>query len=420
MTFNDERTDAPGARPLEGVLVADFSRVLAGPLVTMTLADLGARVIKVERPGAGDETRAWGPPFAPDGMSIYFQSVNRNKESIALDLQDPADAETARRLAVRADVVIENLLTGGMDRLGLGYEAVAAENTAVVYASITGFGSSGGAGIPGYDFVVQALGGLMSITGEAGGEPMKAGVALVDVLTAKDATIGILAALRRAERTGRGAHVEVNLLSSLQAGLVNQAQSYLGAGAVPGRLGNVHPSISPYQTLRCSDAPIAVAVGNDRQFAALARELGLLGLADDPRFASNAARVAHRAELVAELESVLATAPAADWQARLTPANVPVGRINTIAEGIRLADDLGLDPVVDLDPRSPGDAPVRTVRHPALYTPGFPPRTSPPPRLGEQSAQIRAWLDGAGAAPASAATACASAEHHSATAGEPR
>ncbi|MGO3089755.1 MAG: CaiB/BaiF CoA transferase family protein, partial [Galactobacter sp.] len=295
---NDEFADPTdrGQAPLGGIVVADFSRVLAGPLATQTLADLGARVIKVERPGTGDDTRSWGPPYSENGTATYFESVNRNKESIALDLSDPDDLATARALALRADVLVENFKVGTLEGLGLGHADLATENPGLITASISGFGSSGGAAIPGYDFVVQAVGGLMHITGAADGEPMKAGVALVDVLTAKDATIGILAALRRREITGHGAHLELNLLSSLQGALVNQAQAYLGAGAEPGRLGNVHPSISPYQSLRCADAPLAVACGNDGQFARLCSELGLPDLAADERFSSNPARVQHREE----------------------------------------------------------------------------------------------------------------------------
>ncbi|MER2138451.1 MAG: CoA transferase, partial [Arthrobacter sp.] len=218
---------AAGQQPLRGILVADFSRVLAGPLCTMTLADLGARVIKVERPENGDDTRSWGPPWSATGAT-YFESVNRNKESVCLDLGTEHGRELARELALRADVVVENFKPGGMDRLGLGYAELRAANPGLVYASISGFGDAGGSGLPGYDFVVQALGGLMSITGEAGGTPLKAGVALVDVLTAKDTAIAVLAALQSRRTTGRGSHVRLNLLSSLQGALANQAQAYLG------------------------------------------------------------------------------------------------------------------------------------------------------------------------------------------------
>src|SRR6218665_2284782 len=246
--------------PLAGVLVADFSRILAGPYATMSLADLGARVVKVERPGAGDDTRAWAPPRSATG-STYFDSVNRNKQSLALDLTDAADRRLAAELVQRADVVIENFRPGTMERYGLGYQEVREANPGVIYASITGFGSGAGADYLGYDFLVQAVGGLMSM----------AGVAVVDVLTGKDAEIGILAALFARQRTGEGARIEVNLLSSLQAALVNQAQAYLGAGVVASRMGNAHPSIAPYQLLECADHPLAIACGNDGQFGALAR-----------------------------------------------------------------------------------------------------------------------------------------------------
>jgi len=385
-------TSEQAVLPLEGILVADFSRVLAGPLATMTLADLGARVIKVERPGSGDDTRNWGPPFSATG-STYFESVNRNKESLCLDLGDAGDRKLARELALRADVVVENFKAGAMARLGLGYEELSADNPSLVYASISGFGSAGGAGLPGYDFVVQAMGGLMSITGAADGEAMKAGVALVDVLTAKDAAIGILAALRSRSVHGRGALLEVNLLSSLQGALANQAQAFLGTGTVPGRLGNVHPSIAPYQLLRCADGPLAVACGNDSQFAAFCRVLGLPGLAAEPRFAGNPERVRNRGELVLLLEQALADAPAALWQERLTAAGVPAGRVAGIDEGLEFAESLGLEPTIEVHD-STGAAVGRQVRHPVSWTPPLPPRTQAPPSLGEHDAPLREWLSG--------------------------
>ena len=379
-------------RPLEGVLIADFSRILAGPLATMTLADLGARVIKVERPGAGDDTRSWGPPFSEAGTATYFESVNRNKESIALDLGDPADREVARALALRADVVVENFKVGGMDKLGLGYEQLSAQNPGLIYASVSGFGDREGAALPGYDFVVQALGGLMDITGEAGGEPMKSGVALVDVLTAKDGTIGILAALRARETTGRGSHVKVNLLSSLQGALVNQGQAFLGAGVVPRRKGNVHPSIAPYQSLRCADAPLAVACGNDGQFARLCAALGLAGLEADERFATNPARVRNREALEVLLEGGLASDTAANWQDRLSAVGVPAGKVATIEEGVQYAAELGLEPVLTVHDDA-GESVGRQFRHPATWVPAFSAPASAPPALGAQSASIRAWLE---------------------------
>lgn len=390
---------AGAQRPLEGILVADFSRVLAGPLCTMTLADLGARVVKVERPGGGDDTRSWGPPWSPTGAT-YFESVNRNKESVCLDLSDPQDQELARELALRADVLVENFKPGGLDRLGLGYAELSVDNPELVYASISGFGASGGRDIPGYDFIVQALGGLMSITGDADGSPYKAGVALVDVLTAKDATIAVLAALQAREHTGRGSHVQVNLLSSLQGALANQGQAYLGAGKVPGRMGNAHPSIVPYQLLECADGPLAVACGNDGQFSRLVQELGAPELAQDPRFATNSARVGHREELVPLLEGLLGAAPAHQWQDRLTRVGVPAGRVAGIDEGIAYAQSLGLEPTIEVHDDS-GTGVGRQIRHPAVWEPPLASRTQAPPRLGEHTGQVVAWLRDGGAGPAS-------------------
>ena len=380
-------------RPLEGIIVADFSRVLAGPLCTMTLADLGATVIKVERPGTGDDTRSWGPPFSATG-STYFESVNRNKQSVALDLTDPADREMARELALRADVLVENFKPGGMDKLGLGYAELSARNPGLVYASISGFGSAGGAHLPGYDFIVQALGGLMSITGEAGADPMKAGVALVDVLTAKDASIGVLAALTARNSSGHGAHVEVNLLSSLQGALANQGQAYLGAGKVATRMGNEHPSIVPYQLLACADGSVAVACGNDRQFARLCAEIGAPELSSDARFATNSARVAHRAELIPLLEDALGADTGANWQSRFTGIGVPAGKVAGIDEGLAYAESLGLEPVIEVH-NAEGLTVGKQVRHPITWTPELEAPSVAPPQLGEHTESIRAWLGSA-------------------------
>lgn len=376
--------------PLDGVLVADFSRVLAGPLCTMTLADLGARVIKVERPGAGDDTRHWGPPFSETGPT-YYESVNRNKESVCLDLREDEGRELARELALRADVVVENFKPGGMAKLGLGYDEISVENPGVVFVSVSGFGTAGGAHLAGYDFLVQAVGGLMSITGRADGEPTKAGVALVDVLTAKDATIGSLAALEQRRRTGRGAHIDVSLLSSLQGALVNQGQAYLGAGKVPQRMGNDHPSIVPYQLLQCSDAPLAVTVGNDRQFRKFTEVLGIPETAEDERYASNGARVDHREELTALLEEALAARTASEWQEALTEVGVPAGKVGGIDEGVALAEELGLEPTVDVQDRT-GTTVGRQFRHPAQWTPPLAYPTQAPPQLGQDTDTVVQWL----------------------------
>ena len=329
--------------PLDGLLVADFSRVLAGPYATMLLGDLGATVVKVERPGAGDDTRAWGPPYAPSGQSTYFESVNRNKLSIALDLSDAADADLARRLADTADVLVENFKPGTLARFGLDAPACLARNDRLVYCSISGFGAGAGADLPGYDLLVQAMGGLMSITGT--GEPTKAGVALVDVLTGLHANVGILAALHHREATGRGQAIEISLLSSLLSSLVNQAQGFVGAGAVPGLLGNAHPSIAPYEVYQAKDRPLVIAVGNDGQFHRLAEVLNDAALASDAQFLANADRVANRIALKERIESRLMARTADEWQAALTAAGVPAGPINTIDRAFELAQSLGLEPV---------------------------------------------------------------------------
>lgn len=371
--------------PLAGVLVADFSRVLAGPYATMFLADLGATVVKVERPGIGDDTRAWGPPWT-EHASSYFESVNRSKMSVALDLADPDDLRVATDLAASADVVIENFRTGTMAKHGLDYESVARLNPRAVYCSITGFGSDKGADLPGYDFVVQAMGGLMSITGAADGDPTKVGVALVDVLTGKDAVIAILAALRGREIDGRGQHVEVNLLSSLLGSLVNQASGYLTTGSAPGRMGNKHPSIAPYETLRCADGPLALACGTDAQFVRLARLLEVPELAEDPRYATNAARVAHRDDLVVALEAQLVTRPAREWQQVLMAAGLAAAEVGDIGQAIAQADELGLAPTFDV---GPGHA--RQVRHPITYSAHTPRHDQPPPALGQHDDLVRQW-----------------------------
>ena len=369
---------------LEGVRVVDFSRVLAGPLATMVLADLGADVTKIERPGGGDETRAWGPPHDAEGVATYFQSVNRGKRSVALDLRDGVARERALELIEDADVVIENFRPGVMDKLGLGCEKLAARNPGLVYCSITGFGSGAGAELPGYDLLIQALGGLMSITGEPDGEPQKVGVALVDVVAGLFATVGILAALRHRDRTGTGQRVDVDLLSSLLAGLVNQASAFTVAGVVAGRMGNAHPSIAPYELFATADREIVLAVGNDRQFRSLAEVVGAPALADDSRFATNEARVVHRAELREALEQRLTTRPRAEWVAALGEASVPAGEVNDIAAAFALAERLGLEPIVEV-PRGDGGG-VRLPRNPIRLSETPVRYKSAPPTLGEEAA----------------------------------
>jgi crotonobetainyl-CoA:carnitine CoA-transferase CaiB-like acyl-CoA transferase len=370
------------AQALEDLMIVDFSRVLAGPLATMVLADLGATVVKVERPGVGDDTRAWGPPFDERGDATYFQAVNRNKSSEAIGLTTPEGAARARALVANADVVVENFRPGVMDRLGLDWPTLAADNPKLVYCSITGFGAGAGAALPGYDLLVQALGGLMSITGEADGEPQKVGVALVDVVTGLFAAVGVLAAVRHRDRTGEGQRVEVNLLSSLLAALVNQGSAYTLAGAVAGRMGNAHPSIAPYELFPTADGDLVLAVGNDKQFAALCETVGAPELAGDERFATNRARVAHRAALRDVLVARLAGRNAAAWVAALSPVGVPAGQVTDVASAFALADTLGLDPIVDL-PRPDGTIarltrnPITLSATPATYRSAPPPLESP-------------------------------------------
>jgi crotonobetainyl-CoA:carnitine CoA-transferase CaiB-like acyl-CoA transferase len=328
---------APGA--LDGLRVLDLSRVLAGPLCTMILGDLGAEVIKVERPGEGDETRQWGPPWSEgdDGAreSAYFLCANRNKRSILADLKDSGDRDRVARLAREADVLVENFAPGTMERFGLGYDRLAEPNPRLVFCSITGYGSDGpDAGRPGYDFAVQARAGWMATTGTPEGEPVKVGFALADVLTGQNAAIAILAALRERDRSGRGQRVEVALLDSALAGLVNVAQAALVTGREPVRYGNAHPTIVPYQAFRASDRPFVVAVGNDGQWRRLCDLLACESFAADPRFATNPGRVRNREALSELLAAAFAEAPAAEWLQRLEAAGVPCAPVQGVREAL--------------------------------------------------------------------------------------
>jgi crotonobetainyl-CoA:carnitine CoA-transferase CaiB-like acyl-CoA transferase len=365
---------------LGDIRVVDFSRVLAGPFATMMLGDLGATVTKIERAGVGDDTRSWGPPFAADGEATYFLSVNRNKDAVLLDFADAADRARARSLSLEADVLVENFRPGVMDRLGLGYESLRVDNPRLIYCSITGFGSGAGAEMPGYDLLAQAVGGLMSITGDPEGPPQKVGVAVVDVLTGLFASVGVLAALHSREATGRGQRVEVDLLSCLLSSLVNQGSAYTAGGVVPGRMGNLHPSITPYELFRGSEGELVVAVGTDQQFAALCEALGAPELADDARFAHNPARVEHRELLHRELQSLFAARPAGEWVDALLATRVPAGVVNDVAGAFELAEQLGLAPIVEI-PR-PDGAPVRLTRNPIGLSETPPEYRSPPPRIG--------------------------------------
>ncbi|GAB2736197.1 CaiB/BaiF CoA transferase family protein [Nocardioides pakistanensis] len=381
----DQQTTSGG--PLAGLLVADFSRILAGPYASMLLADMGAEVVKVESP-AGDDTRTWMPPTRGE-VSTYYLAINRNKQSVALDFKDPGDLELARELAARADIVIENFKPGGLSKFGLDYDSVAAGNPGVVYASISGFGSGGGAALPGYDLIVQAISGLMSLTGDPDGEPYRAGISVFDVMSGMQATIGILAALRHRSESGAGQHVEVNLLSTALSGLVNQASAYVAGGEVPFRMGNSHPSLFPYEPLPTADGELIITAGNDGQFANLCKVLGVPELVDDPRFARNQDRTANRDQLRPLLVDRLRTRGRMDWFHELLAAGVACGPINTVDEGVAFAEELGLDPVVMA---GEGEAAMPSIRNPITFSRTPQRYDLPPPALDEHGEQLRAWL----------------------------
>jgi len=333
---------APPVKPLAGIKVLDLSRVLAGPWCTQLLADLGAEVTKVERPGAGDDTRHWGPPWHGEGerrVAAYFLSANRGKKSAAIDFAQPEGAALVRRLAGEADVVVENFKVGGLAKFSLDATSLRAADPRLIYASITGFGQDGPyAERAGYDYIIQGMGGLMSITGlpdgEPGGGPMRVGVAVADLFTGLYTAVAILAALYRRERSGEGAHIDMALFDTQLAMLANQASNALVSGSDPPRQGNTHPNIVPYQLFAAADQPIIVAIGNDRQFARLAEICGAPEWASDERFASNSARVANRAEIVALVSGAIAHKPAAEWLERLEQAGVPAGPINRVGQAL--------------------------------------------------------------------------------------
>ncbi|MBB4071807.1 CaiB/BaiF CoA transferase family protein [Canibacter oris] len=408
------------AGALQGIRVADFSRVLAGPYATMLLADFGADVIKIESPD-GDGTRAWVPPVNAAGQSTYFVSANRGKRSIALDLRNPQDLERAKELAATADVVIENFKPGTMAKFGLDYDTVAALNPGVVYASISGFGDKEGAALPGYDLLVQAVGGLMSITGSPDSEPSKVGVALVDIITGLNAVIGIQAALRARDTAGsscygKGQHVKISLLGSLLGALANQASSTLETGLSPKRLGNAHPSIAPYETFTVNGESLAVAIGTDGQFARFAELLGVPEMGSDPKFQTNEARVANRRELRETIERQLQTAPINEWVAGCARLTIPAGKVNSVGEAIAYAAELGLNPVVShsVVTAQGEQAIVKTVANPISLDKTPATYHLAPPFLAQH--QGADWLPrpaaatdaGAGGAAADAAAAAAS------------
>ena len=380
-----EAEQRPG--PLDSLLVADFSRVLAGPYCTMLLGDLGATVIKVESP-AGDDTRNWLPP-EHDGVATYYLAINRNKRSIILDFNDPADLRLAHELAARADIFVENFKPGGLKRFGLDYEAIQQRNAGIIYASISGFGTAQGASLPGYDLIVQAMSGLMSLTGDPDGSAYRAGISVFDVMAGLHATIGILAALNHRHATGTGQHVEVSLYASALSGMVNQTSAYVAGGVVPHRMGNAHPSLFPYEPLPTADLDLIIAAGNNGQFSKLCEVLSLSELPHDPRFAHTKDRNRNRDALRPLLVERLRTRTATEWFRMLSAVGVPCGPINSVEGGVAFAREIGLDPVVEV---GDGELAIPMIRHPVSFSRTPPRYTLPPPALGQDSEQIRAWL----------------------------
>ncbi len=376
-----------GTGPLSGLLVADFGRVLAGPYCTMLLADMGATVVKIESPD-GDETRDWKPPVR-NGESTYYLSINRNKGSIALDLQDPDDREIARDIARRADIVVENFKPNGLNRFGLDYESVAAVNPAVIYASITGFGTASGAALPGYDLLVQALSGLMSVTGSPETPAYRSGVAVFDVMTGLHTAIGILAALQERHRSGKGQRVEVNLMSSALSGMVNQTAGYVLSGTVPTRLGNEHPSIYPYEPMATGDGDIVIAIGNDPQFRRLCEAIGTPALSEDDRFAAAPQRSLNRHLLRPLLLEALSNRSSAEWFEVLTQARIPCAPINDVRQGLEFAKGIGLDPVVEV---GQGADALPGIRNPITFSETPVSYDLVPPAHDGHREPILAWL----------------------------
>jgi len=368
--------------PLEGVRVLDLSRVLAGPYATMMLADLGADVLKIEHPERGDDTRHWGPPFA-EGESAYFLSVNRNKRSAGVNLKDPEGLEKVKKLATNADVVIENMRRGALEKLGLGYEALKELNPGIVYCSITGFGPGPDEDRPGYDFLIQARGGIMGITGFPDGDPTKVGVAIADMVCGLQAAMAVLAALHRRSATGEGARIEVPLFESQLSWLANRAQEYLVSGEDVGRLGNAHPSIVPYQTFDASDKKLALAVGNDAQFKNLCQAVGRPELAGNERFAENPDRVANREELVTILEEEFRKKTADEWVEEIREAGVPCGPVNPLADVF--SDDQVLGSGMLQDVKHPAAGTLEMLASPILVDGERLPIRRPPPILGQHT-----------------------------------
>jgi crotonobetainyl-CoA:carnitine CoA-transferase CaiB-like acyl-CoA transferase len=381
----DEWFGRSGVGPLAGIVVADLSRVLAGPYCTMLLADLGATVIKIESP-EGDETRSWRPPVHA-GEATYYLSVNRNKHSIVLDLNRADDVATAREIIDRADVLVENFKPRGLVRFGLDYDSVVRSNPSIIYASITGFGDAGGTGLPGYDLLVQAMSGMMDLTGSPDTDPFRSGVAVFDVITGLHTVMGVLAALNHRHNTGEGQLVKLNLLSSALSGLVNQTGAYAIGGIVPHRLGNAHPSIYPYEPFRTGDGQLVLAVGNNRQFERLCDAIGVPELPADPQFAMNHERSINRDVLRPLLVTALKARSASEWYEALSRQGVPCAPILDVAGGVRMAEKLGLDPIART-----ADTDMPAIRHPVEFSTTEATYDLAPPPLDASGEHIRQWL----------------------------
>jgi len=389
------KADGSSIGPLEGVRVLDLSRVLAGPWATQLLGDYGAEVVKVERPGGGDDTRRWGPPYVKDAQgsdtteSAYFLSANRNKRSVAVDISTEKGRETIRRLARWADVLVENFRPGGLARHGLDYESLKAVNPQLIYCSISGFGQTGpNRDRPGYDIMIQGFGGLMSITGEPDGEPMKVGVAIADIMCGMYAVTAILAALRHRDRTGEGQHIDISLADTQVAWLANQGLNYLVSGEDPPRLGNGHPNIVPYQVFACADGHVIVAVGNDTQFARFCACLGMEELARDERFATNPARVANRKTLVPLIADRLAALGRDDIIARLEEAGVPCGPVNRISDVFATEQVRARGMKISMPHPLAGSGTVDLIGNPVKFSATPVSYRRPPPLCGEHTGEI--------------------------------
>lgn len=386
---NENSTQGADQRPgpLDGLLIADFSRVLAGPYCTMLLGDLGATVIKVESP-TGDDTRTWMPPDR-NGVPTYYLAINRNKRSVIFDFNNPADLKLAHELAARADIFIENFKPGGLKRFGLDYDAIQQRNPGIIYASISGFGTAQGASLPGYDLIVQAMSGLMSLTGDPDGPAYRSGISVFDVMAGLHTTIGILAALNHRNHTGEGQHVEVSLYATALSGMVNHTTAYVAGGVIPKRMGNAHPSLFPYESLPTADLDLIIAAGNNGQFGKLCEVLELPDLPRDPRFANTRDRNRNRDALRPLLVERLRTRTANEWFRLLSAVGVPCGPINNVEGGINFAREIGLNPVVEV---GDGENAIPMIRHPISFSLTPPRHTLPPPALGQDNELIRAWL----------------------------